>query len=85
MLVFSLVVCRGLRDTLWSLPVIIVILTMGILLIRAALRQVEFANFQRHDGSLAFSVYVYDGKREKFESFIHALTNQIQVAQKAAS
>jgi hypothetical protein len=83
LVLFSFGVCRGLRNTLWSLPIIVAGFVTGIVAIRAGFRLVEFARFQRRDGTWAFSVFVYDRDREKFESFVHALAEQIQVAKKA--
>jgi hypothetical protein len=81
--IFSLGVCRGLRDTLWSLPIIVAGFVLSLVAIRAGFRLVEVAQFQNRDGSWAFSVFIHDHDREKFESFVHAITHQIQVSKKA--
>lgn len=80
----SLGVCRGLRETLWPLPILVCGFVMSIAAIRDGFRMVEFARFDAQDGSWAFSVFGYGHDREKFERFVHAVADQMHAAKKAA-
>jgi hypothetical protein len=82
-MVLALLACRGLRDTLWDIPVISVLFIMGLWLMFAGAGVIECAQFRTRNGDGEFRIPA-ENDRERFESFIHALTNQIQVATKAA-
>lgn len=83
-LIFTLlVITRAWHSILWDLPVVIPLLGIVLWFMFAGAGVVEYAEFRTRNGDGKFRIPA-DRDRGRFENFIHALTNQIQIASKTA-